>query len=223
MIRFTCGVAVAVSLLASIPSTGWCQNYYLYTPAPVDAAGAVKGKDSVLVQDVAVQKGDTLYGLSRKFNGRGSYYPQILLFNDIKDPNKIYPGEVFKVPVSHKAAENSSATHEKVISPAPVSATTEQKPVAAVHVTPVAEPKKVELRDKKRAVKEKPAAPAKKQPEYVASAGQKLYESAVKAYRQDDCKSALELFDKYLTENPASPLAADASLYKAECYLKLSK
>jgi len=226
MIRYTCGMAVAVSLLASISSTGWCQNYYLYTPTAVDAAGAAQGKDSVLVQDVAVQKGDTLYGLSRKFSGRGSYYPQILLFNDIKDPNKIYPGEVFKVPVARKHTDDSPVAQGKAPMPVSTSAVPEAKP--AVVAAPLPEPKKGDaVRDKKRAPKEKVAASAQKQPtadkQPTASAGQKLYENAVKAYRQEDCKTALELFDRYLLENPASPLAADASLYKAECYLKLSK
>ena len=52
--------------------------------------------------------------------------------------------------------------------------------------------------------------------------GQQLYEKAVKAYRRDDWRTALELFDRYLADNSGSPLAADANLYKAECYLKLS-
>ena len=52
--------------------------------------------------------------------------------------------------------------------------------------------------------------------------GQQLFSQAVKAYRQDDFRTALDLFDRYLTANPGSPLAADASLYKAECYMKLS-
>ena len=55
-----------------------------------------------------------------------------------------------------------------------------------------------------------------------AASGHKLFEAAVKAYRQDDCRTALELLDRYLTDNSGSPLAADAQLYKAECYLKLS-
>ncbi len=56
----------------------------------------------------------------------------------------------------------------------------------------------------------------------AAPDAQKLFETAVKAYRQDDCRTALELLDRYLADNSGSPLAADATLYKAECYLKLS-
>ena len=55
-----------------------------------------------------------------------------------------------------------------------------------------------------------------------ATTGPKLFEAGIKAYRKDDCRAALELFDRYLAENSGSPLAADANLYKAECYLKLS-
>jgi TolA-binding protein len=54
------------------------------------------------------------------------------------------------------------------------------------------------------------------------AAAQMLYERAVKAYRQDDCRTALDLLERFLTAYPASPQAADVSLYKADCYLKLS-
>ena len=55
-----------------------------------------------------------------------------------------------------------------------------------------------------------------------AVASQKLFERAVNAYKLDDFGTALDLFERYLANNANSPLAADASLYKADCYLKLS-
>lgn len=55
-----------------------------------------------------------------------------------------------------------------------------------------------------------------------ATAGQRLFEEAVTSYRKDDCHAALELLDRFLAANPGSPMAADANLYKAECYMKLS-
>jgi TolA-binding protein len=58
------------------------------------------------------------------------------------------------------------------------------------------------------------------QPDAISS--QKLFEQAVKAYRQEDYRSALGLFDRFLADNPSSALAPDASLYKAECYMKLA-
>lgn len=247
MIRYACGIAVAVFLLMEA-SSGWSQQYYLYSPTIVGAEGGVQSKDGVLVQEVSVQKGDTLSGISRRFSGRGSYYPQILLFNDIKDPNKIYPGNVFKIPVSRKAVaghvENAPVKNGKTVSSGgEVIVPHESSMQKQVPIVPVAAPvadiptqdlKKVDAgREKKRGTREKASRVAKKQVAHEkhhavtvgvsdSASGQKLFESAVKSYRQDDFRGALELFDRFLAENQASPLAADASLYKAECYLKLS-
>lgn len=245
MIRNACVIVVAIVLFVDAQS-GWGQQQYLYKPTPVDAETKVQGKDGILVQDVAVRKGDSLYRISRRFSGHGSYYPQILLFNDIKNPNRIYPGNVFKVPVSRHAkaghAAQVSVEKEKAVErqselkvPQGADAASSQKPViAAPAVTSAAEmstqdAKKIDAGGtlKKRGVREKTAGSAKKQVTAPAAAatsasGQKLFENAVKAYRQDDCRTALELFDKFLAENQTSPLAADASLYKADCYLKLS-
>jgi LysM repeat protein len=226
---------MAVAIFLSLDASSARSQQYLYSPTALGEDVGVAGKDGVLVQEVVVQKGDTLYGLSRKFSGHGSYYPQILLFNDIKDPDKIYPGNVFKVPVSRNSASGTAAVAGDSAVPA-------QKPVSPAQAVPapVSDGSDKELkkgssgRDKKRDVKTaKVAAPAKKQvsadkqhpvnPVSVDSAaGQKLFERAVQAYRKDDCRIALELFDRFLVEQPSSPLAADASLYKAECYLKLS-
>lgn len=46
-----------------------------------------------------VQSGDTLYGLARKYYGNGDLYPKIAAANPvIKNPNLIYPGQVFTIP-----------------------------------------------------------------------------------------------------------------------------
>ena len=249
MIRYACGMAVALLVLVDTPS-GWSQQY-IYSPTSVGAEGKAQGTDGILVQEVSVRKGDSLYKISRKFSGHGSYYPQILLFNDIKNPNKIYPGNVFKIPVPRNSASElgdtapaknvraempagegvapGSAAAASVPSPPAVAPTSAAVP-ATVPAAVMPEPKKVDIgrESKKRLAKEKVAVPAKKQTiadkQHVPADanGQKLFEKGVKAYRQDDCKTALELFDRFLTENQTSPLAADASLYKAECYLKLS-
>lgn len=234
MKRSACALAVTVCLLAIGPSAGWCQQTYLYAPAAVGSPESVQVKDGVLVQELTVEKGDTLYGISRKFSGHGSYYPQILLFNEIKDPNKIYPGEVFRIPVSRKEGGRFPVTHEKAapaaleaVLPASAVKSPAHMPASAVTTeTGTSETKKTEhqFKEKKRDGKDKSAGTTKKLKQHpvAGAAGQNQFESAIKAYRQDDFKTALELFDAYLAENPASPLAADASFYKAECYLKLS-
>lgn len=49
---------------------------------------------------VIIRKGDTLWRISRNSYGRGSRFTVIYLANgdQIRDPNRIYPGQVFRVP-----------------------------------------------------------------------------------------------------------------------------
>src|SRR6185369_9508206 len=109
MTRRACGTAVAILLLAFVPAA-WSQQYFLYSPKPASPDEKVQKKDGVLVQEVPVQKGDTLSGLSRKFSGHGSYFSQILLFNDIKNPNLIYAGKTLRVPVSKTQVDEKVST-----------------------------------------------------------------------------------------------------------------
>lgn len=44
-----------------------------------------------------VKKGDTLWAIAKKFYGNGSKYTDIVAKNGIKNPNLIYPGQVFKI------------------------------------------------------------------------------------------------------------------------------
>jgi LysM repeat protein len=244
-----------IVLIACVAFPAWGQQYLLYTPQAVPSAQKVPSQDGVLVQEIEVQKGDTLFGLSRKFNGRGMYYPQILLFNSIKDPNLIYPGKNLKIPLSPNESREAGQAEVKPTAAMHKSKPTSDKKIAiksetassAVVSTPSTElslsdlktvgagktkanrhQKKTAVQAKKKTTHDKPATatalsalPAAHK-SGSAPASQKLFESAVKAYRQDDCRTALELLDRYLVENSSSPLAADANLYKAECYLKMS-
>jgi LysM repeat protein len=45
-----------------------------------------------------VKKGDTLWAISKKYLGNGNRYKEIATLNKIKNPNLIYPGQVFKIP-----------------------------------------------------------------------------------------------------------------------------
>lgn len=271
-------LAAVLLLLCTLTPSASGQQYYLYeSKAVTDDEKAANREDGVLVVEVPVEKGDTLYAISRKFSGKGTYYPQILLFNKIENPDLIYAGKSLKVPVTktddqsrpapakvsaaksrrHNSAKktakskavasvparqlrsaapaatpatelslsdlknrdgagsNNRTEKKKVASQAPVSEKSE-KDFAATRAASQAPP-----RDKKEK-----AGGSKTGGEQVsggdATASQKLFEKAVSAYRRDDFNAALELFDRYLADNASSPLAADASLFKAECYLKLS-
>ncbi|KAB0665352.1 tetratricopeptide repeat protein [Oryzomonas japonica] len=261
--------AALIFSLAVVPA--WGEQQYLYTPKPVGPEEQGQGKDGILVREVPVEKGDTLSGISRRFSGHGSYYPQILLFNDVKNPNLIYAGSTLRVPVSAgqaaaaepsgaqpaPAARKKSVRHAgkkapRAVQPPSAAVPAKRKQQSATGKAPgdhsmelspsdlkrldsgrekKAEARKRGVEGRQKAKAKQPvgedrvttSTPAASVPAATGEdAGQKLFAQAVKAYRQDDFRGALELFDRFLAKNPDSPLAADASLYKAECYLKLS-
>jgi LysM repeat protein len=254
-----------ISFIICFALPAWGQQYLLYTPQPASSGQKVPPQEGVLVQEIEVQKGDTLYDLSRKYSGHGMYFPQILLFNSIKNPNLIYPGKNLRIPVSsnetlssgHSDVTPASATHKskKSSDRKPLLKSESLSPVNQSGTTLPASAPSTELslsdlksvgagKSKTNRKQKKPPVIAKKKPSSDAPAstpslstlpaahksavstiqpsGQKLFEAAVKAYRQDDCRTALDLLDRYLADNSSSPLAADANLYKAECYLKMS-
>jgi nucleoid-associated protein YgaU len=262
--------AVALLLLAILAQPVLGDQEYLYTPKPAQP-GERHGTEEILVREMTIRHGDTLSGISRRFSGRGSYYPQILLFNDIKNPNRIYAGETIRVPLGRgKKDAGADAGSRKTDHPAPVaqkkgngrqtaaksSARTSRGPAADTVSAPTAPPAAElsasenaphgggEKRTKKAGRRKDAAVPvagvgrepgqqtAKRQSAKgggsgsvggaAEGAGQKLYKDALDAYRQDNFTRALDLFGRYLSRYPDSELAADASLYKAECYMKLS-
>lgn len=57
-----------------------------------------------------VKRGDTLWAIASKYLGSGTKYPQIAQENNIKNPNLIYPGQVFRITTGGEA---SSTVKEK--------------------------------------------------------------------------------------------------------------
>jgi LysM repeat protein len=276
MARRPWGTAVAaLILLFAVPA--WSEQQYLYSPKPVGPEEQGQGKEGILVREVPVERGDTLSGISRRFSGHGSYYPQILLFNDVKNPDLIYAGSTLRVPVGNgpaaetlgarpapsarkKARRHAGKKASRAVQAAPSAVLpSRHKEHPATGKAPSGDQtmelspsdlKRLEVgREKAAGARKKGATELQKRvsekrqkvkqavgeeraagrapaelfaPSPGEEPGQKLFSQAVKAYRQDDFRTALEMFDRFLTANPGSPLAADASLYKAECYLKLS-
>ncbi|MEI6209337.1 MAG: LysM peptidoglycan-binding domain-containing protein [Desulfuromonadales bacterium] len=202
-------------------------------------------KDGVSYREVTVQKGDTLYGISRKYGKDGSSYAETLRFNNIEDPGKLTSGDVIKVPLfKKKKVVNNQAKQPK---PAAVAAPKQQK-VATVTPKPI--PVKTGIQrpqvfsgttTARQQTYKPPAMAAAKQlpaqtppvtdkivtvkpqtfPNYSTS-GQTLFEQAVTSYRNGDCQKAILLFNRFLAGHASSLLAADAGLFIADCYLKLS-
>ena len=182
-------------------------DYYLYAPQPVTSGDAVvSGPEGVLVEEITIRKGDTLSAISRAFSGRASYYPQILLFNQISDPDLIYAGKTLRVPVAAAAMKPRGQKARRV------------PQVPAQKETPLIEPRQPV--ERKQLPVAEPPAPVIETRE--AQGEQELYRKAVKAYRGETCEDALPLLDTFLKNYPESLLAPDVALLRADCHLKLS-
>ena len=217
---------IVIALITCMALPAWGEQYLLYSPHPVTSGERAASPNGILVREITIQKGDTLSGLSRRFSGHRMYFPQILLFNSIKNPDLIYAGKSLRVPIIQK---ESAAVPLPVSAPAAELSLSDLKTVAKgkngakqKHAKTTAKTKKPPSRALPAVVVTPASFRAAESKKPAAAAGQELFEAAVKAYRQDDCRTALDLLDRYLAADPASPLAADANLYKADCYLKLS-
>lgn len=194
------------ALIAGFLLTGAAAAYgadFLYTPQPATATDT----EGILVREVTVKRGDTLSHLSKQFSGRGYYYPQILLFNNIKNPHRITPGQVVRVPVGQRTAAVQSTA---------ASATVAEAREAAVVPSPEKSAKKSSRGDKKTSKKARQTQPD-------TTAEQEAFSAAQAAFSSGDCERAISLFDRFITRYPSSARLAEVTLNRAECYLKLSE
>ena len=161
------------------PGLSGGEEFLLYAPKP--AAGdqvPASPDEGVLVRSVTVKRGDTLADLARKHIGTASWFPQVLLFNTIKNPDLIYPGEKLLIPVNggHNPSLKKSAKSAKAAKRAkgkrrhPASAPAPAKPSAEQPATAVAPA--VLAPEKAAPAKAAPtkAAPAKAAPEKATPA-----------------------------------------------------
>ena len=188
---------VTIPLLALLlcgGSSSWATDY-LYTPQPVTSEAG----EGVLVREVTVKKGNTLSGISKQYSGRGYYYPQILLFNTISNPHRIHPGQVVRVPISRKADKQLTET------------------------TPSHTKRRHQAYRTTTAAETPPRAALKTTPQAIAPQAEKhAYDRALTPLKKGDCTAAIKLLDDFISRYPSSALLPEATLNRAECYLKLS-
>jgi len=63
-----------------------------------NVARTAEVKTATTAQTHIVKSGDTLSAICRKYYGDASLYPKLAAFNNIKNPNLIYVGDVIKIP-----------------------------------------------------------------------------------------------------------------------------
>lgn len=189
-------IALVIILAGAISSAAVGDEYYLYKPDKVQKQNIPTPGDGVLTKTITIQSGDTLSKLSRKFSGRGAFFPQILLFNRIKNPDLIYTGAQLRVPLTQPAALSG----------------TEKQPMEA------AGSKKLSARKQAK----KHGKPTMSAPAGNDRSEQRLYKRGVTAFAAGHYHKALNIFNEFLATYPNSTDAAEAALYQAECFMKLS-
>jgi TolA-binding protein len=189
-------IALVIILAGAVSQASAAEEYYLYKPEKVQSQSIPAPGTGILTKSIAIKKGDTLKKLSRRYSGRSSFFPQILLFNRIKNPDLIIAGALLQIPLTLQSAK-SMPEGEK---PAAV-----MKKKRTTH--------KSEVRHGKRSFSV---------PKVSGIAGERLFKRGVSAFEERHYLQAIDLFDKYLKIYPNSPSAADAMLYRAECYMNLS-
>jgi LysM repeat protein len=219
------------TLLTPVLSCG--EDFLLYTPKPSEGGQAPASPDQgIMVRSLTVKRGDTLAKLSKKYLGRASWFPQVLLFNSIKNPDLIITGDKLLVPVpsGQAAASEQKGTPEKKHAKGKrhhgghraaarhrgVAKSEAAEPEAAQPEALRREPVQSEAA-KPETVKSK-----KSQQRAGTSKEQENYLQAKRAYLAGDYQKSLSLFTEYLRKYPNSAVSADASLYRADCLMHLS-
>ena len=109
----------------------WLGSWLEVKPTFVKTSTTVqKQVEAASVVNYVVKKGDTLWAIAKKYLGSGTKYPQIASENNIKNPNLIYPGQVFKITTGGTVTQTVSETKEttkKVSDPKLITATIVQK------------------------------------------------------------------------------------------------
>lgn len=110
----------------------WLGEWLKITPTVVRTTKQVQKEvqqDNVI--NYTVKKGDTLWAIAKQYLGSGTKYPQIASENNIKNPNLIYPGQVFKITVGGAVTTTVTETKEETVKraaePKLISATIVQK------------------------------------------------------------------------------------------------
>ena len=186
-------LAYVLLLLVAAPASA-TEGDLIYRPEPAAGATPSGPDDGVLVRTITIRRGDTLSRLAKRYAGKGSYFPQILLFNRIDNPNLIYTGDTLRVPVRRPS----------------------------LPAKPLPPPSALESRQEQPLGKPAVTTPAARQPA-LETTEQQLFDRGMALFRKERYQAALEQFDRYLREYPNSPHAADATFYRGECYLNLSR
>lgn len=212
---------LSLALLLSFPAASEGGEYLLHRiPLDGQASSNVLGDDLVL-KEVTIEKGMTLWKFARLNMGKGHYYPQFLVYNDIENPNRIYENKTLLVPVGHVrdyAGKENLKGKQWTVSFADL---------AMLKATgkPIPEIPLKKVRDSRADVKAQPQPDmvVEKPPKSEINQDQKDFAKAKARFDAGAYRQAAALFDAFVESHPDSALKDDALFYSAESHLKLSE
>ncbi len=106
-------IAMLIVLLATASAAVAAEGFYLYKPEKTQSQKIPAPGEGVLTRTITIQRGDTLKKLSARYIGRSSFFPQILLFNRIKNPDLIMVGAQLQVPLTKQEATGAKREAEQ--------------------------------------------------------------------------------------------------------------
>lgn len=207
-------------LVSLLPAVAESSEYTLFSPRPMEGEPTMPARgEGLLVRRITIKPGDTLSKLSMDFNGKASYYPQILLLNDIKNPHLIFAGRELLVPIINQESLAGKTAPAK----------TGLQPVSKESTSKAEQPEKTAAKAAVPAEKSRAKRAGKAVQQSQPGTGQTddkgeqdSYATAFSAYRKNNYQKSLALFSRFLEQYPSSSHAPEASFYKAESLLKLS-
>ena len=200
-----------LSMVLLFPSLDEGAEYLLHK-VPLDGGASTVRGDDWIVREIVVEKGATLWDYARTYLGKGYYYPHLLAYNDISNPNRIYEGKTLLVPTERVRNYAGRETLEgrtwsvSFSGLALESLTKRPERKSAVRITPP-----------KGAVK-------KEIPRGIGTASeQREFDRAKALFDAGNYTKAARLFDEFVAAHPHSKLKVEALFYSAESNLKSSE
>lgn len=224
-IATACAFAILfVSQAASARSTDPEETLLVPVPANADLSASHKPvpEDIKVLSRLTVRKGDSLWRISKRALGRGSYYPQILAFNQIENPDRIYEGRTLLMPAGpltrHPELASRFAGKSATIEFPAVAGSAEAEPalIPPSGMGREDEPRPKEVRGKRTGAVVAPGGMRK-------GSGEEAEARTIADWAdQGKCDHVVAAADRFLAKHRDSAYLATVLWQQAECYRSMA-
>lgn len=194
---------------------------------------------ALVLVELRVAKGDTLWKFAKRYLARSQYYAQFLVYNDIKNPNRIYPGQILWVPLSplkdHPEIFSGQPAPRWILLrsdlPAPAQPASGGQPGRSEKADPssgeadrsavekaLPDQPAVPLPNRESILSPQAAPPVRDLSVRQADPVQAEFEQDLNLFNRGECSTAAGRFESFLATYPDSPLRLRVEYYLAESY-----